>query len=567
MKKLLLSIGLVVASTYSFGQVICNQTSPNPTAYTFSQHNGWGLDMTIPGNFAHDTLVVASDTLGCTTLTNSVSGKIAVIYRGTCNFTVKVQNAKAAGAVGVLMINNTAVAPAGMGGTAGAGMNIPLAQISQADGAAVRVTMQGGPVKFYIGNKIGFFPNDLALSGIGSVRANVGSLPISLAQSGTEFSVPVGAWIYNQGQNSLSNVVLNAQIKRNGTSVHNVNGAPTSVTPGDSVFVSATTYAPATHQAGDYEIIYTVTSGTDDYVTDNVYTNYFSLSDSLWSLCSLDTAIVSKQTYVRPQTLPNQQFESCIAFKNANAGRVAMDGIYFGGFLVTATDTVSTLDDFQAFWSLYTWDDADFTVTNGTFELLSQVAHGEYTYGANADADGEGGETIFMPLTGGDQGTSHYRLANGQQYLLCLENFMPALFMSYSDRDHYDEQFNADDLIRFPIRSDAAATFTPLGFVGIPVPSIALRTNTSLSVSENELVSASAFPVPAKEVITVKVNAAGDATLKIVDMAGRQVSTQQVKIENGQFQTSVAGMNSGTYVFTLDYSNGTTSRFNVVVSK
>lgn len=567
MKKLLLSFGLVAASTYSFGQVICNQTFPNPTVYSFTQASGWGMDMSITGNFVHDTLAVASDTTGCGTISNTVSGKIAVIYRGTCNFTVKVENAIAAGAVGVIIVNNVASAPIPMGGTPTGPINIPVVMISQADGASVRATMQGGPVTFYIGNKSGFFANDLALTDIGSMRANVGSLPISLAQNGTEFSVPLGAWVFNQGQNDLTNIVLNATIKRNGVDVHNENSTPAaSIVAGDSLFITVPTYSPATHQAGDYEIVYSVSYGaTDDYDSDNTNTNYFSLSDSLWSLCSLDTAIVSKQTYVRPATLPTTQFESCIAFKNANADRVAMDGVYFGGFFIGAADTETVnLDGFEAFWSLYTWDDADFTITNGTFDLLSQVAFGQFTYPANGDP--LAGETIFMPLTGGDQGTTSYRFTNNQQYLLCVENFQPKLFMAYSDRDHYDEQMNADDLIRFPNRSDVGS-FTPAGFVGLPVPSIAVRTGTDLNVSENELVDASAFPIPAKEVITVKVKAAGDATLRIVDMAGREVSTQQVKIENGQFQTSVAGMNAGTYVFTLDYSNGTTSRFNVVVSK
>ncbi|MNY29423.1 hypothetical protein D3C86_1634640 [compost metagenome] len=138
--------------------------------------------------------------------------------------------------------------------------------------------------------------------------------------------------------------------------------------------------------------------------------------------------------------------------------------------------------------------------------------------------------------------------------------------MGFSTSDHYDFAMNADNMIRFPHRSDVG-TWVNAGFVGLPVPSIAMRVGTNLSVDQNELVAASAFPIPAKEVITVKVNAAGDATLKIVDMAGREVSAQQVKIENGQFTTSVEGINSGTYVFHLNYANGTTSRFNVVVSK
>jgi len=227
---------------------------------------------------------------------------------------------------------------------------------------------------------------------------------------------------------------------------------------------------------------------------------------------------------------------------------------------VGAADTATvTLDGVEVTWSLYTWDDQVQTVTDGTFDLLSEVAGGSYSYPDPADPVLE--QPIFMPITS----APYYQLANNQTYLLCINNFVPQVYMAFSTTDHYDFAMNADDKVRFPLRSDVG-TWTPPGFSGLPVPSIALRTGTNLGIAENTI-DAAAFPIPAKEVITVKVNAAGDATLKIVDMAGRQVSNQQVKIENGQFQTSVAGMNSGTYLFTLDYSNGTTSRFNVVVSK
>ena len=45
---------------------------------------------------------------GCNTLINGaeLNGKIAVIKRGSCNFTTKIQNAQNAGAVGVIMVNH-----------------------------------------------------------------------------------------------------------------------------------------------------------------------------------------------------------------------------------------------------------------------------------------------------------------------------------------------------------------------------------------------------------------------------------------------------------------------------
>src|SRR4030095_14683609 len=45
---------------------------------------------------------------GCTSVDPGASGKLAIIDRGTCTFSQKVANAKAAGAIAVLIINNVA---------------------------------------------------------------------------------------------------------------------------------------------------------------------------------------------------------------------------------------------------------------------------------------------------------------------------------------------------------------------------------------------------------------------------------------------------------------------------
>jgi extracellular elastinolytic metalloproteinase len=80
---------------------------------------------------------------GCGAYVNAaaISGNIAVVYRGTCGFADKVQNAQKAGAIAVVVINNAPGAPIAMGGTptvAQPAIIIPAVMISQADGQTIR---------------------------------------------------------------------------------------------------------------------------------------------------------------------------------------------------------------------------------------------------------------------------------------------------------------------------------------------------------------------------------------------------------------------------------------------
>lgn len=85
-------------------------------------------------------LVLANDSLACSALSNgaAINGKIALIYRGSCNFTDKVKNAQNAGAIAAIVINNIPGDPAfGMGGADNT-INIPAAMVSYEDGALLK---------------------------------------------------------------------------------------------------------------------------------------------------------------------------------------------------------------------------------------------------------------------------------------------------------------------------------------------------------------------------------------------------------------------------------------------
>jgi hypothetical protein len=88
------------------------------------------------------TLAVAADgtapaTDACEPLVGDVTGKVVVVDRGTCAFTVKAGNIQAAGGVGMIVANNGPGAVFTMAGD-DASITIPAVLVSQTDGTAIK---------------------------------------------------------------------------------------------------------------------------------------------------------------------------------------------------------------------------------------------------------------------------------------------------------------------------------------------------------------------------------------------------------------------------------------------
>ncbi|RYY17916.1 MAG: T9SS type A sorting domain-containing protein, partial [Cytophagaceae bacterium] len=75
--------------------------------------------------------------------TTPLTGKIALLYRGTCSFAPKVKNAQLAGAIAAIVINNVATAPIAMSGADNT-ITIPAVMVSQADGAVLAAQVASG---------------------------------------------------------------------------------------------------------------------------------------------------------------------------------------------------------------------------------------------------------------------------------------------------------------------------------------------------------------------------------------------------------------------------------------
>lgn len=98
-------------------------------------------------------LAVAAPINACTALTNpgAIAGKIALLDRGGCDFVVKVRNAQAAGAIGVVVANNVEGLPITMGGTA-ADVTIPALMVRLEQGEAIKANL-AAPVNVTLSNE------------------------------------------------------------------------------------------------------------------------------------------------------------------------------------------------------------------------------------------------------------------------------------------------------------------------------------------------------------------------------------------------------------------------------
>ena len=100
----------------------------------------FGPRLTVGG--FNGTLAATVPIDGCAAITNggAITGRIALIDRGSCNFTVKVKNAQLAGATAVIIADNVPSSIPPLGGSDST-ITIPTIGISQIDGAAIRAAL------------------------------------------------------------------------------------------------------------------------------------------------------------------------------------------------------------------------------------------------------------------------------------------------------------------------------------------------------------------------------------------------------------------------------------------
>ena len=169
--------------------------------YGFAGPAGYGPGLPSAGLSGSFALVNDGTTLsteGCDPLIGFPAGSIALVDRGTCPFVQKTQNAQAAGATGVVIMNNVGGAPFSPGGNA-SGITIPTVMISLDDGNALKAGLPATGTLFpgiSVSNnaRVGVDSiawgheggNDLTIE---SVDPGAASQPLSVSVSGNDITV------------------------------------------------------------------------------------------------------------------------------------------------------------------------------------------------------------------------------------------------------------------------------------------------------------------------------------------------------------------------------------------
>ena len=141
--------GVLGAQAYLGPRPVLKVNSPGAIAGTYVvQTASFGTALTLAG--LSGNVVLADDGVapindGCEPFVNAgaVAGNIVILDRGLCTFVIKAQQAQAAGAIGMIVVNNVAAGLPGMGGT-DPSITIPCVGISQADGNAIKAQLGGG---------------------------------------------------------------------------------------------------------------------------------------------------------------------------------------------------------------------------------------------------------------------------------------------------------------------------------------------------------------------------------------------------------------------------------------
>lgn len=377
---------LTVAASAQF--VIVNSPASIAGAKVFGSGNtsspAWGADLlsdvwTADAVLVNDGTAPTSD--GCSDPVNAAAlvGKIALIDRGVCEFSDKALRAQTAGAIGVVIMNNTAGAgaPGMLAGTYGAQITIPVVMISFEDGQAIKTALQSGPVNMTIGNVT--FAHNLHIDYDRVTVPFNGTMPTVESEASTDVFTPA-VEVQNRGTETATDITVTCVITftpaGGGASVevYNESDQITAAIDKDSVEAIALPEFVPTDGEGTYSVVYTVSGSVDDdpiVNNDQVVETEFSLTGNLYSKGRYDAVNDRPVKTVAYTTATARDNEYIAPFEVPKGTGYKLDSLIF---YAESSVAFGANTAFLEAW-VYDWTDAngDSTITNDEITIVGYV--------------------------------------------------------------------------------------------------------------------------------------------------------------------------------------------------
>lgn len=592
MKKLLLSLSVLTLSSIVNAQVSFTVLSPGGLAgdYNFEWADpaggDWGCpDFNVANTNVQGFLALATDgTAGTSTtptghalaneacaalinntdgdMTNDMTGRIAILYRGSCEFGAKALNAQNAGAIAVIVVNHSGD-PVGMGGGAsGTSVTIPVVMLSTLDGEALINELANGPVEVFMGNKQNLYADDMGAKDGEAIVSDFGGAHEAIYDGFTP-----GIQVYNFGSND-NDVVVTATIDGPGTSAdYTSTVGPVTILSADTLSIfdgNPESFLPwnlgiGNYPLGQYTLTYSISIDgvTDEDMVDNTKTYTFWVNDEVISLSNLDASNMPVATDYPFNATTN--YRACMMFQEPNASALAARGLYF----IPYTDTAEfMLEGAEYLMYAYEWNDTWTDVLTPGFTAFSEyVTTLDLVTTANyvVNSDDENGDVAYIDFD------DPFIMVDNQRYLFCIEptDMSNEISIGYDRTIDYDGNYG---ILLQPISPVFVDDTWYTGWSGLSAPSIGLRTMDPASVGLNELAdfAVNAYPNPANDAVTITVSDKGTGAVMITDLSGKVVMTSAANFSNGQASLNIAGFESGMYIFNVTMDNGATAQFNIV---
>ncbi len=566
-------MGLCLLAFTGNAQVIFYVQAPSPNegnyefTYADDEATDWNVpDMDDPINAIESEMVLIDDDsgldnpIGCDEVVNDLTGKIAVLYRGTCEFGTKALNAQNAGAIGCIIINNLGGAPVAMGGgDDGLDVTIPVVMITNIDGALLRDEILAGETSVFIGSKNGYYTNDIGFTAADHLRAESFGVLSQLAQDDTEFEVEMGSWVRNYGSNDQTGIVLSATVTLAGSELYNESSDPLSLDAGDSIYVPLPTFSQGSYANGYYNVEYSVDSdATDESDYDNVNNADFYINDEYFSMAALDESTMIPVNSTNQFNGTTDNLYSCLFFQDENASRIGVQGMNFSAGTSQNPDPTS-LDGQYFEVYVYEWNDVWVDLDDPDFNILDiqEIADGEYTYLDNLQS-----ENVYIPFE------EPVLLEDNQKYLFCVQLYGDDIYPGYDTKTDYNWNSETYRMPTSPLY--LSSQWYALGYGTDRNPSVSIKVfnENELSVVEVPEVELVSFPNPATEKVNIPMNPVeGNIHMTIVDVNGKVVSNQDVTMNGSRLEVDVTSFAAGMYVINLEFENGERGSLNIMVSK